>query len=449
MPRPNEPLSSILPPLICGTATFNSQYNPDPYTLPTTAIVHHALRAGLRAFDTSPYYGPAEELLGHALSTPFVRNNHPRHTYQLLTKVGRIASSTFDYSPSWIRKSIRRSLHRLHTTYLDLVYCHDVEFVSANEVLTAVRELRRIRDESSTIKYVGISGYPIPVLCSLSEMILRETGEPLDAVMSYANFTLQNTRLLSEGLPRLLAAGVDVVPNASPLGMGLLRRHGVPIGSMGDFHPAPNELRVTVQAAATFADKQGEKLEVLAIRYALESWLQSGSPLGSHGEPLASEERTYLDLPITNQEEKLGVSVMGVSNLEELYETIRVWRSILDGQEKTYTQDSHTQLGGPRTGNGIGSKRDEGGTLTPSDELTDREWSHMRRDRIQVLATGVREVMGEWVDFAWESPGPGFVNVPLPKEEGGWGMEVDGGEDESEDEMALPSQPTEEVAMAG
>jgi hypothetical protein len=57
--------------------------------------------------------------------------------------------------------------------------------------------------------------------------------------------------------------------------------------------------------------------------------------------------------------------------------------------------------------------------------------------------------MGEWVDFAWESPGPGFVNVPLPKEEGGWGMEVDGGEDESEDEMALPSPPTEEVAMAG
>ncbi len=67
---PRSPLSSILPRLICGTATFNSQYNPDPYALPTTAIVHSALRLGVRAFDTSPYYGPAEDLLGQALAHP-------------------------------------------------------------------------------------------------------------------------------------------------------------------------------------------------------------------------------------------------------------------------------------------------------------------------------------------------------------------------------------------
>ena len=100
----------------------------------------------------------------------------------------------------------------------------------------------RIRDEEGTIKYVGISGYPVPVLCDLAEMILRETGEPLDVVMSYANFTLQNTRLMSDGIPRLVAAGVDVVPNASPLGMGLLRSQGPPIGAMGNWHPAPDGL---------------------------------------------------------------------------------------------------------------------------------------------------------------------------------------------------------------
>jgi D-arabinose 1-dehydrogenase len=125
---------------------------------------------------------------------------------------------------------------------LDVVYCHDVEFVSAEEVLTAVKELRRIRDEEGTIKYVGISGYPVPLLVELAELVKRESGEGLDAVMSYANFTLQNEGLKG-ALKRLEDAGVGCVPNASPLGMGLLRSKGVPVGGKGDFHPAPLELR--------------------------------------------------------------------------------------------------------------------------------------------------------------------------------------------------------------
>jgi aryl-alcohol dehydrogenase-like predicted oxidoreductase len=183
--------------------------------MPTTEIVHHALRSGIHAFDTSPYYGPAEELLGAALNTAYVQQNIPRETYYILTKVGRIAASSFDYSAKWVRYSVGRSLQRLHTKYLDVVYCHDVEFVSPDEVLEAVKELRRIRDEEDSIRYVGISGYPLDVLCSLAERILRETGEPIDMVMSYSHYTLQNTRLLTQALPRLKEAGVDVVPKGS------------------------------------------------------------------------------------------------------------------------------------------------------------------------------------------------------------------------------------------
>ncbi|KAI3529065.1 L-galactose dehydrogenase, partial [Colletotrichum filicis] len=42
-----------------------------------------------------------------------------------VTKAGRIAPTEFDYSPAWIRASVLRSLERLNTTYLDLVYTHD------------------------------------------------------------------------------------------------------------------------------------------------------------------------------------------------------------------------------------------------------------------------------------------------------------------------------------
>ncbi|KAL8683302.1 MAG: hypothetical protein Q9186_000685 [Xanthomendoza sp. 1 TL-2023] len=401
MPQTLPSPSTLLPPLICGTATFNNQYNPDPYALPTTAIVHEALSFGVRAFDTSPYYGPAEDLLGAALDTPFVRGNFPRQDYFLLTKVGRISGDEFDYSAAWVRHSVQRSLERLHTDYLDVVYCHDIEFVSPDEVLTAVTELRRIRDETGVIKYVGISGYPVTTLCELSEMIHEKTGESLDVVMSYANFTLQNTRLASTALARLKAAGVDVVPNASVLGMGLLRRKGVPIGGKGDFHPSPKELRAAIQAASDWSDSQDvsdKRIEKVAIRWALENWMREGASVGSRGDPASGISWTR-EKSEKYGGNKLGVSVMGVSNVEELQETMRVWRSILDGLED-------------------GEK-----TAVESGRGThDREWSLNRQQQVQTLATGIRRVLGEWVDYTWPSPPPDFINqrsapaapAPLP-----------------------------------
>lgn len=386
MPRTSPLLSSVLPPLVCGTATFNSQYNPDPYALPTTSIVHRAFALGVRAFDTSPYYGPAESLLGQALDTPFVYENFSREDYYLLTKVGRIGSYEFDYSIEWVRNSVQRSLRALKTHYLDVVYCHDVEFVSPEEVLTAVTELRRIRDENGTVKYVGISGYPVGILCEMAELILEKTGEALDAVMSYANFTLQNTRLYSVALPRLRAAGVDVVPNASVLGMGLLRRGGIPKGAQGDWHPSPNALRSDIESASRHCDNQDDKIEKVAIRWALERWMYDGAEVGSCGDPASGVLWEKATIEAVGGS-KLGVSVIGVSNLEELDETMHVWRSILDGLEN-----------GEQTAIASGRRS------------VDRSWSLERKKEVQERASNIRELIGSWVDFTWPSPAPGFKN---------------------------------------
>ncbi|OQO10634.1 hypothetical protein B0A48_03932 [Cryoendolithus antarcticus] len=380
------PLSSILPPLIFGTATFNYQYNLDPYELDTTGLVQQALEYGVRAFDTSPYYGPSEEILGAALDTDFVRNNVPREDHFLITKVGRISSEHFDYSKEWVYKSIQRSLQRLKTQYLDLVYCHDVEFVSEEEVLEAVKELRRIRDEEGTIRYVGISGYPLPVLCSLAKRILRETGEPLDAVMSYANFTLQNELLATSGMQQLKDAGVDVVPNASPLSMGLLRRNGVPVGSMGNWHPSTDGLRAAVKRASDFCDRHDETLEFVAIRYALETWLHVGSSVGSRGDPASGVPWTRESIEQVGGD-RLGVSVMGVSKSSELEKTMQVWRSILDGLE-----------------NGAETARLAGRWKR------DHEWSMNRRKAVQILADGIKEHLDEFLDYTWESPDKDFLD---------------------------------------
>jgi len=266
------------------------------------------------------------------------------------------------------------------------VYCHDVEFVSEDEVMEAIRELRRIRDEEGTIKYVGISGYPLPVLCSIARRVLRETGEPLDAVMSYANFTLQNQLLASTGIKQLQDAKVDVVPNASPLAMGLLRREGVPVGAMGNWHPSSNGLRNAVKRASDFCDRHDERLEVIAIRYALETWLTLGAPVGSRGDP-ASGVPWQRESNSQVGGNRLGVSVMGVSKLSELEKTMQVWRSILDGQE-----------------NGAETARLAGRWKR------DHEWSLNRQKAVQILADGIQEHLDEFLDYTWESPPAGFVN---------------------------------------
>ncbi|KAI9703533.1 MAG: hypothetical protein M1820_005837 [Bogoriella megaspora] len=381
------PLSTILPPLIQGCGVFNTQFVKDPYALDTAGLVHKALQLGVRAFDTSPYYGPSEELLGKALDAPFVHDNFPRNEYFILTKVGRIASSEFDYSPSWIRQSVERSLERLKTEYLDVVYCHDVEFVSPDEAVEAVKELRKIRDEIGKIKYVGISGYPIDVLCTLAERIKDETGQPLDIVLSYANFTIQNSALATKGVHRLKAAGVDVVPNASPLGMGLLRQCGPPMVGE-DWHPSPPGLRAAVHQASNFCDSHGERLEVIAIRYALEEWLREGSSVGSRGDPASGVPWERESNKTNLGGHKLGVSVMGASTIPELEKTMQVWRSILDGLENG--QETAIRAGRWKK---------------------DHEWSLNRRKAVQILTEGIQEVLDNWLDYTWSSPPPGFVNV--------------------------------------
>ncbi|KAK6332081.1 hypothetical protein TWF718_002615 [Orbilia javanica] len=359
-------LSQVLPPLLLGSATFNSQYNKSPFTLPITSIIQHFLASSPKVgFDTSPYYGPAEILLGHSLK----HLSPPRDTYFLATKIGRIGGSEFDYSPEWIRRSINRSLERLGVERLDLVYCHDVEFVGFDEVLVAVRTLRELRSEGK-IGYIGISGYPVDLLVEIAEKVYNLTGEGLDAVMSYSNYTIQNTRLASSGLQRLTRdAKVECVINASLLGMGLLRTQGVPVGDMGDFHPSSDGLRKVCNDAAAFVSGKGKKLEEVAYRWALENWADEGDVAGTVVTPGGS----------SNEGRKVGVSVIGVSYLEELESISKTWEDVVKARE--------------------GDER-----------------AVERRKENDDLVEELKGVFGEWYDDVWGSPGENYIREEVKPE---------------------------------
>lgn len=157
--RPAQISLETIPPLGLGGATFSTQFNPHPddeTTLPVQGILRRALSLGINLIDTSPYYGNSEIVLGRALRAVW-GDGWAREGMFICTKVGRIALDKFDYSRGAVRRSVERSLSRLGVQVLDVVYCHDVEFVTKEEVLEALEVLFNFKD-TGKIRYVGISG---------------------------------------------------------------------------------------------------------------------------------------------------------------------------------------------------------------------------------------------------------------------------------------------------
>ncbi|KAI7859697.1 NADP-dependent oxidoreductase domain-containing protein [Circinella umbellata] len=244
-----------------GAGALSGTYDKIESHWPVEAC-REALRGGINVFDTSPYYGASEFVLGDALET--VRDEFPRSSYYIQTKVGRYGLTTkdFDYSAERVTNSVKESMRRLHTDYLDLVLCHDVEFVNFEDVVGpggALEALFKLKEQGK-IKYVGCSAYPLSVMLKIAEH-QQAKGQPLDVILSYCHYTLQNTKL-AEYTPKFRAAGVKYVANASPLGMALFRDAGPP-----EWHPAHAELRQAAKECAEYTREQGLNISELASMF--------------------------------------------------------------------------------------------------------------------------------------------------------------------------------------
>ena len=152
-----------------GCTVFSNQYSSAPEELPAKEIIDHAFIKGIKAIDTSPYYSNSEKIVGVALNKLSVK--HPRESYFLQTKCGRININTFDYSPQWILKSVYRSLRRMNTVYLDSILLHDVEFVSSSATIKAAKVLFDLK-KKEIVHNVGISGFPLECLADRAKKYL-------------------------------------------------------------------------------------------------------------------------------------------------------------------------------------------------------------------------------------------------------------------------------------
>ena len=118
------------------------------------ASVRVALDLGMNLIDTSPFYGRgmSEVLLGIALK------DVPRDSYTLCTKLGRYDLGHFDFSARRVAESVDVSLHRLGTDHLDIILCHDIEFVPMQQLVDeTIPALQRIR-HAGKVRFIGFSG---------------------------------------------------------------------------------------------------------------------------------------------------------------------------------------------------------------------------------------------------------------------------------------------------
>jgi L-galactose dehydrogenase len=214
--------------------------------------VRESLASGVNFFDVSPYYGitRAETVLGRALS------GIPCDEYVLATKVGRHGDDEFDYSQRRVRASVDESLRRLGIEHVDLIQCHDIEFVSLDQVVDeTIPTLRSLVDEGKA-RYVGITGYSLKAL----EYVSARTK--VDTVLTYCRYNLQD-RSLAELLPTFAEREIGVI-NASVLAMGALTARGAP-----PWHPASAELLGACARAAQLCREKGADIAKLALQYAL------------------------------------------------------------------------------------------------------------------------------------------------------------------------------------
>mgnify|MGYP001083447188 CR=1 FL=1 len=241
-----------------------------------------AWAAGVRYFDTSPFYGYglSERRLGR-----FLHNRKPEE-YVLSTKVGRIFRATrkalpeslwkepspfeyvYDYTAEGARRSIEDSLNRLGVSQIDIVFIHDLspdngdfgsKWTEQFEIAAkgAMPELARMREEG-LIKAWGFGvNRPEPALRAI------EAGDPNLFLLACQYSLLDHQEALEGVLPALEKKGASVVVGAPLLAGFLAGRDRYLYGK--SVPPGAVEKRQKVVAVA---DEFGIDLRTAALQFA-------------------------------------------------------------------------------------------------------------------------------------------------------------------------------------
>ncbi len=251
------------------------------------ATLQAAWKAGIRYFDTSPFYGygKSEQRLGY-----FLREK-PRDEFVISTKVGRVFKAArnlktfdpggwvgglpfnfyFDYSYDGIMRSWEDSLTRMGLNSVDLLLIHDLDsfFHDSEERFSAYlkqlitsgwRALEELRDQG-LIKGVGAGLNRMGALPRLLDAV------KLDFSIVAMPYTLLDQEVLDSEFPLCNDQGVNIIIG-SVFASGILV-HGPVKEARYAYAPATNEIINKTQKIQAICQNFDVPLPAAALQFPL------------------------------------------------------------------------------------------------------------------------------------------------------------------------------------
>src|SRR5215813_1714390 len=244
------------------------------------AVVKAAWSAGVRYFDTAPFYGfgKACRIVGDTL------RELPHEDWVLSTKVGRLLrpqkncgapatlrhpmpfEDVFDYTYDGVMRSFEDSLQRLGLARIDILYAHDIGARQHGkqkhpEMMQTFRQSGyRALEELRASGQIGAIGIGV----NESEVLLEaiDWGE-WDVFLLAGRYTLLEQTPLDDLLPRCVRSEISIVIGA-PFNTGVLAGR-----DSWNYRPAPPEIVDRVNAIRAVCDDHHVPLIAAALQFPL------------------------------------------------------------------------------------------------------------------------------------------------------------------------------------
>jgi D-threo-aldose 1-dehydrogenase len=249
------------------------------------ATLATAWDAGIRYFDTAPWYGRGLS----ELRTGAGLRDHPRADFTLSTKVGRwlrpVAGDdfdgtpwvggcrnevVFDYTYDGIMRSVEGSRLRLGISRFDIAVIHDLDhlYFDAATMEGHFRDLRdsgwKALEELRASGQIGAIGAGINARGLIPRFL---DAVDVDAFLVAMPYTLLHQEVLDDEFPAAVARGVGFVIGAV-FQSGILATGAVE-GAMYDYAPAPPEAMERVRRIEAVCARHGVPLAAAALQFPL------------------------------------------------------------------------------------------------------------------------------------------------------------------------------------
>lgn len=295
-----------------GCSQLGGLYRPMSWA-DSEALVDAAWSAGLRYFDTAPYYGYtlSERRVGQALSI------RARDAFTLSTKVGRLMQPdagvrpgdegwaeplpfrpVFDYTYDGIMRSYEDSLQRLGMSRIDILYVHDIGAMTHGPrhphfwaQLTeggGLRALAQLR-ESGAVSAIGLGVNEWEVVVDA----MKEA--PLDIVMLAGRYTLLEQTALEPLLDACLRAQTAVVAGGV-FNSGVLAGNG-----KFNYQDAPAEVVKKVQRLTELCGRFDVPLPAAALQFPLAHPAVVSCVIGARSVAQLQQNIAWLERPIPDR----------------------------------------------------------------------------------------------------------------------------------------------------